>query len=83
MSTCVTGKKVFFSYYDAEEALLDSWSRNYYKPNSGPLAVYQCNDCNYWHWTSKGIMNARLAADLASGKINKLRDGNDWERKLK
>jgi hypothetical protein len=83
MSTCATGKRVFFTHNDAEEALLDAWIRNHYNSGSGPIAVYQCTDCNYWHWTSKGTINSRLSADLASGKINKLRDGHDWERKLR
>jgi hypothetical protein len=81
MIKCRTGKKVYSTEALAEDALLDAHARHHYT-HSGPVAVYRCNECGYFHFTSKGAMNQRLAELLKSNKLKRLREANDWERKL-
>jgi hypothetical protein len=47
------------------------------------VAVYQCEDCDYYHFTSKGKMNEKLAQLIASGKIKRQQEANQWISKLK
>ena len=68
MLTCPTGKRVYQTEALAEDALIDAHSRTNYA-GTGPVAVYQCEECGYYHFTSKGKMNERLAQQIASGKI--------------
>ena len=82
MLTCRTGKRIYQTETIAEEALLDAHSRNNYA-GAGPIAVYQCEECGYYHFTSKGTMNKRLAEQIASGKIKLQQQANDWNRKWK
>ena len=83
MPTCVSGKKVFIHEQIAEDALIEAWGRNNYASNAGPVSVYKCDDCGYYHFTSQGNMNVRLANEIASGKIKLQREANYWERKIK
>jgi len=83
MTTCISGKKVFLSEQIAEDALIEAWGRNSYPSNSGPVAVYKCDDCGYYHFTSQGKMNDRLLKEVESGKIKLQREANHWERKMK
>jgi hypothetical protein len=82
MIKCRTGKKVYLTETLAEDALLDAHGRHHYA-HSGPIAIYRCDECGYFHFTSKGAMNPKLAELLASGKLKHLREANEWERKLK
>jgi hypothetical protein len=82
MLKCPTGKRVFLTESLAEEALIDAHSRHQYA-GTGPIAVYQCEDCNYYHFTSKGKMNLKLAEHLASGKIKLQQQAYHWAHKLK
>jgi hypothetical protein len=82
MLTCSTGKRVYQTEAIAEEALIDTHSRNRYS-GSGPIAVYQCKECGYYHFTSKGTINKRLADQIASGKIKLQQQANEWSRKWK
>ncbi|GHM99545.1 hypothetical protein WSM22_10350 [Cytophagales bacterium WSM2-2] len=79
---CPTGKRAYPTEILAEEALVDAHSQNQYS-GTGPVAVYRCDECGYFHFTSKGKMNERLAQLIASGKIKLQQQGADWERKLK
>lgn len=79
---CASGKRIYLTEALAEEALIDAHSRNHYS-GTGPIAVYQCEVCSYFHYTSKGPMNKRLAEAIASGKIKLQRQANDWSRKWK
>ena len=83
MTTCISGKKVFIHQQIAEDALIEAWGRNTYASNIGPVSVYKCDDCGYYHFTSQGNMNERLAKEIASGKIKLQREANHWERKIK
>ncbi|MGC4020718.1 MAG: hypothetical protein QM734_01635 [Cyclobacteriaceae bacterium] len=82
MLKCSTGKRVYQTEIIAEEALIDSHSRNNYSGN-GPIAVYKCEECGYYHFTSKGSMNKRLAELIASGKIKLQQQANEWSQKWK
>lgn len=82
MIKCRSGKKVYLTEALAEDALLDVHSRHQYA-GSGPINIYKCGECGYFHFTSKGTVHPRLAELLASGKLKNLREANDWERKLR
>jgi len=73
---------VYITESVAEDALIDAHERNHYG-HRGPVAVYRCEECGYYHFTSKGQMNERLAKLLASGKINLHRQANEWMNRLK
>lgn len=83
MQNCPTGKRMFVTQAMAEDALIDSWSRNEYNEGQAPVAIYQCDDCGYFHFTSKGPMNEKLSQNIASGKIKLQREANKWESKWK
>jgi hypothetical protein len=74
MLTCSTGKRVYETLETAETALMDAYG----KFNRGPIAVYKCDDCGYWHFTSREPMNEKLSAAIASGKIKAQQRANDW-----
>lgn len=83
METCVSGKKVYFNQQLAEEALIGAHTQFEYREGAGPIAVYLCEDCGNYHLTSRGPMNTRLAELIKDGKINRLKEANQWEGKLK
>lgn len=82
MIKCVSNKKVYPSKEIAEEALLEAHSQFDYK-GGGPVAVYQCEDCSYFHFTSKGPMNQKLAELIKGGKLDRTREANQWFNKIK
>jgi hypothetical protein len=82
MIKCSTGKRVYLTESLAEDALIDAHSRHQYA-GTGPVAVYQCEECGYYHFTSKGKMNVRLAQQISSGKIKREQEANRWIRLLK
>lgn len=82
-SNCISHKKVYITQALAEEALLEAHQRNYYRNHSGPVNVYACSNCGYFHLTSKGEMNSQLKEMLASGTLLKMKEANYWESKLK
>jgi len=80
---CVTGKKRYSSLNIAEDALIEAHTRFYFAAGSGPVAVYQCEDCGSYHFTSKGKMNERLEEQLKNGKIQRQKEANQWLDKFK
>jgi hypothetical protein len=82
MLKCPTGKRVYMTKALAEDALIDSHSRHLYA-GTGPIAIYQCEDCGYYHFTSKGEMSKKLAEQIANGKIKRQQEANQWMNKLK
>jgi hypothetical protein len=80
---CSSGKVIYVSLSLAEDALLDAWVRNNYSVGTGPITIYQCEDCGNFHFTSKGAMNDRLKRELDSGQIERSRRAFDYERKFK
>jgi hypothetical protein len=83
MVKCSTHKKVYYSEAQAEEALLQAHINFSFRDKDGPVTYYKCEDCGYFHLTSKGIMNETLKRSLKDGKINKAKEVEGWERKLK
>lgn len=83
MIKCVTGKKVYLTQELAEEALIGAHTRFYYAKGQGPVAVYRCDDCGYFHLTSQGPLNTQLAQYIKNGKMNKQKEADKWLRKLK
>jgi hypothetical protein len=67
----------------AEDVLIESWIRFEYSQGSGPVAVYQCEDCGRFHLTSRGPMNERLADALSNGLIRRQREAKNWTDKFK
>jgi len=67
----------------AEEALLQAHTLFDYSKDSGPIAVYRCEDCGNYHLTSRGPMNAKLADQIKNGKIDRDKEAERWLRKLK
>jgi hypothetical protein len=80
---CSTGKRIYDTAQMAEDGLIETWTRFNVTPGNGPVGVYRCEDCGFYHLTSKGPMNAKLASYLAEGKIKWQTDINYWEDKFK
>lgn len=80
---CATGKKIYTTEALAVEALIGAWTAYDYNTGQGPVAVYRCEDCGYYHLTSRGPMNGQLAELLASGRIRQQKEANDWLDKIK
>lgn len=77
---CVTGKVIYDNQQQAEEALVAAWVRFDYREGNGPKAIYKCNDCGRFHFTSQGQMNDYLREKIESGYITKQKRAQDWER---
>ncbi|MBS1951841.1 MAG: hypothetical protein OJF59_001506 [Cytophagales bacterium] len=82
MLTCHTGKRIYPTEALAIDALIDAHARTCYS-GKGPIAVYLCEDCGYWHFTSKGKINDRLDQQLRSGKMKLQQEANRWINKFK
>lgn len=67
----------------AEDALLSAWTVYDYSPQNGPVNVYQCTECGYFHFTSKGQMLPQLKEQWANGEILRQREANRWLQRLK
>jgi hypothetical protein len=83
MPTCTTHKRCHATYELAEEALIGAHIAYSYGAGSRPVGVYQCDECGYYHLTSKGEFNARLKKMLDEGEIQKQKEANWWEDKFK
>jgi uncharacterized OB-fold protein len=83
MKTCPSHKKMYPSQEIAEEALMEAHTRFEYGKGSGPIAVYQCDDCGHYHFTSQGNMNEKLKKYLASDKIKLQKEANKWADKFR
>jgi len=82
MDRCDTKKKMYLTESAAEDALIAAWSTYDYK-GRGPIGIYICDSCSYYHLTSKGDMNKRLAEEIASGRIQRQQEANRWTGKWK
>jgi hypothetical protein len=65
----------------AEDVLIEAQTAFDYNTGHGPIAVYVCDDCGYYHLTSKGPMNDRLSQYIASGKLARQKEANRWADK--
>lgn len=78
--SCPTHKKLYPSEHIAEEALIQARIR--FDSNTA-ISVYQCNDCNSWHLSSKGDMNPKLKEAIKSGKLDQEKKNLDWEERYR
>jgi hypothetical protein len=83
MIKCVSGKKAYLTREHAEEALVGAHTRFDYAQGRGPVNVYTCEDCGYFHLTSKGPVNEVLAKRQKEGKIDREKEADAWLNKLK
>lgn len=83
MLKCSTGKRVYLSREQAEEALIGARTRFDYAKGQGPVNVYVCEDCGYFHLTSKGVINPVLDRQLKEGKIDREKEADAWLNKLR
>ena len=83
MATCITHKKMYVTRESAEDALIEARIQFEYAPGSGPVAVYQCDDCGHYHLSSKGPMNEKLSQYITDGKIKLHKEANRWMGQIK
>jgi hypothetical protein len=83
MNHCPSGKRFFTTLTQAEDALLEAHIVYEYKSGQGPVAVYKCEDCGYYHFTSRGPMNERLQQAFQSGQLQVWQRAQKWNQKLK
>lgn len=83
MIKCVTHKKVYLTETLAEEALIGARTAYNYTRDNGPVAVYRCDDCGYYHLTSRGPMNLKLEQLIKGGTIDRQKEADAWLNKLK
>lgn len=79
---CPTHKRVYNSQDSAVSALIDAHTRFDYARDQGPVAVYKCEECGYYHLTSQGKMNETLEKHLVDGKIKLQKEADRWLNKL-
>jgi len=83
MNRCISGKSAFQSYENAVEALIAARTKFNYRDGNGPISVYLCEDCGFYHLTSQGPMNESLKKCLADGSIDRQKQAEHWEQRLK
>ena len=83
MTRCISGKRGYMTQEIAEDVLIEAHTRYEYRPQGGPIAVYQCEDCGQFHLTSKGPMNERLSRALSEGVISRQKEANRWLDKVR
>ncbi|MEM7552444.1 MAG: hypothetical protein AAF363_22365 [Bacteroidota bacterium] len=80
---CVSGKIIHYTEKEALEALVQNHIRVYHNQNSGPVNIYECKDCNYFHLTSKGDRHEILDDPEVKKRIDLERQSIHWESKLR
>lgn len=83
MNRCISRKKVYLTAEMAEDALIEARVKFDYADGRGPVGIYKCEDCGYYHLTSSGLMNPRLAQQFSEGKIQKQKQAEYWLSKIK
>ncbi|MDL5048823.1 hypothetical protein QQ054_22685 [Oscillatoria amoena NRMC-F 0135] len=82
MKNCTSGKRSYASREIAEEALIEAHVQFTFGNAGGPVALYQCEDCGQFHLTSQGPVNERLAKLIKEGGLKRMREANQWTRRL-
>ena len=80
-STCVTRKRCYDTEADALDALVEHHIRFNHSGDSGPISVYRCEDCDMYHFTSKGQTHPFLHDQKEY--IRKQQAARDWEDRLR
>jgi hypothetical protein len=81
MKTCSSNKKMYLTEAVAIDALIEAHTQFDFKPNQGPVTIYLCDDCGHYHLTSKGAMNPTLASYIKEGKLKRMKEASQWEKK--
>gem|GEM_PF-204914 len=82
-SKCVSGKRLYPTEMVAEDVLIELWNKNDYPRDHAPVNVYRCDDCGYYHLTSRGPMNQRLAQYLSTNKARIEKEATKWLDRFK
>ncbi|MBX2894226.1 MAG: hypothetical protein KF763_02195 [Cyclobacteriaceae bacterium] len=80
---CNSGKRAYRTETLAVDALLEAHVHFDYRPGTGPVNFYKCEECGEFHLTSRGASNSKLTEALANGTIYKLKRAAAWNDKLK
>ena len=83
MQKCSSGKRIYLSFEVAQDALVESWIDFEFRPGAGPISVYKCDDCGYYHLTKSGVMDEKLRQYLDDGKIERQKEAKYWQNKFK
>lgn len=75
---CVSGKNCYESIELAKEALISNHIQNDYRQGTGPVNIYECNDCHNWHFTSRGPMAHFLGDKEVVKRIEAERKLRKW-----
>ena len=81
-NVCSTQKRPYDDETMAVEALIQWYIRNDSR-SAGPTNVYQCEECGYWHFTSKGGLHEKLLDPEVKKYIEREKRAFEWEQKLK
>jgi hypothetical protein len=67
----------------AVEALIQAHVHFDYSRSGGPVTVYRCDDCGYYHLTSQGQMHVKLDEYLKSSRNKYDKEAEKWIKKFK
>lgn len=81
-SICPSNKIYYHHQEEAEEALIQNLGRSHYANGAGPVNIYQCDLCDGFHFTSKGVPHSMLQDPVVKARIARLRQASDWETKF-
>jgi hypothetical protein len=79
---CISGKNQFESEDLAKEALIQNRIYHNHREGSGPINIYECPDCNEWHFTSKGETAKFLQQQEVKERIEKEKKLNEWKERF-
>ena len=65
----------------AINALIENRIRFHHPEGGGPINIYECAECGYFHFTSQGETHTELIEQ--SDFIEKQRRARDWEHRLR
>ncbi len=71
---CPTGKNGYYLETEAQEALI----RSHIRFLQAAKNYYKCNDCNEYHLTSQGELNAILNSPEVKARIKREKLAQEW-----
>lgn len=80
---CPSGKSSFQSEEIALEALVQNHIRFQHRKGAGPQSVYQCDECDNWHFTSRLPSHPTLLDSETQRRIANESRAQNWEHKLR
>lgn len=80
---CPTGKTSFHTEELALEALIQNHIRFQHRKGAGPQNIYQCDDCDDWHFTSRLPSHPSLLDPETQKRIVEESRAKDWEDRLR